>query len=187
MQTTTTHLLLTVFLVIFFISSCNENKPEEPNPVQRKSPIAIAAMNHDSTYIKIVYGQPYKNGRNIFGGLVPYNEIWRTGANEATELTITGSILVNKEKLEAGTYALFSIPGREEWTIVLNDSLGQWGAFTYNAAFDVMRATVPSVPTEQPIEAFTVRFGEISGNSTSIQLLWDTTRVVVPITFLDDK
>ncbi len=183
MQGITTRLLLTVYLAFLFISSCNEKQPVEPNPVQRKSPIAIAAINNDSTYIKIVYGQPYKKGRDIFGGLVPYGEIWRTGANEATELTTTGDILVNKEKLAAGTYALFTIPGRAEWTIIFNDSLGQFGAFTYDSTYDVMRTSVPAVPTEQPIEAFTIQFGEVNGNSTSIQLLWDTTKVVVPVTF----
>ncbi len=179
-------LIITAFIAAVFIISCNEKEPVEPNPVRRKSPIAIAAINHDSTYIKIVYGQPYKRDRKIFGSLVPYGDIWRTGANEATELTTTGDLLVNGERLNAGTYALFTIPGREEWTIILNDSLGQWGAFTYDSTHDILRTTVPSVSIDQPTEAFTIKFGEVKNNSTTISLSWDTTKAVIPITILDE-
>lgn len=185
MQNKTINLSILAISTVFIFAACNKKEPEEPNPVRRKSPIAIAAIQHDSTYIKIVYGQPYKRGRKIFGGLVPYGEIWRTGANESTELTTTADILVNGERLEAGTYSFFTIPNPNEWAIVLNDSLGQWGAFTYDSTDDVMRTYVPAVPTEQPVEALTIRFGEVNSNSTSIQLLWDTTKVVVPVTFVE--
>ncbi len=162
-------------------------EPVDPNPVQRKSPIAIAKTHVDSAYIKIVYGQPYKRGREIFGELEPYGEVWRTGANEATELTTTADLLINGEELQAGTYALFTIPRPDNWTIILNDSLGQWGAFTYDSAHDVLRTTVPAATTDQSIEAFTIQFSETEGNFTTIELMWDTTRVAVPITVLNDE
>lgn len=179
------------FTVVFllFFSGCNQPEPEEPNPVRRKSPIAIANINHPSTdtYIKITYGQPHKRDRDIFGNVVPYDEVWRTGANEATELTTTGDILFGGKKLEAGTYALFSIPRQnDQWTIILNDVLGQWGAFDYNPDNDVMRVEVPPMQEEKTTETFTISFSEIADDSTNIVMRWDQTRVNIPVEFIDE-
>ncbi len=166
-------------------AGCSGGEAEEPDPMRRKSPTAIASASHGNTYIKIVYGQPYKQGRDIFGELVPYGEVWRTGANEATELTTTGDLLFNGRKIEAGTYALFTIPGRERWTVILNSELGQWGAFEYESTKDVLRTEVSSYKTQQLAEVFTIRFAEIEGNETALVMSWDSTRVEIPIRFTD--
>ncbi|MDX1638013.1 MAG: DUF2911 domain-containing protein [Balneolaceae bacterium] len=168
--------------------SC-QNESEQLETDRRKSPIAIAKVNHadSDTYVKIVYGQPYKRGRTIFGDLAPYGEVWRTGANEATELTTTRDILFAGNRLEAGTYALFTIPGEDEWTVILNSELGQWGAFEYNPDFDVLRVDVPAMSTEKTSEAFIIQFDEVSGDSTAIGMRWDNTRVNIPIRFLEDS
>ena len=176
-------LLLVILFSLTSFAGCRNEEPEEPNQVRRKSPTAIASVNHNDTYIKIVYGQPYKKGRDIFGGLIPYGEIWRTGANEATEMTTTKDIRFAGEPLPAGTYALFSIPERDQWTIILNSRLGQWGAFEYDPQYDVLRAQVPAVKTNQIVEAFTVQFDEVKNNETLIRLSWDSTRVRIPIGF----
>lgn len=177
-----------IYLIVglFLITGCSDPKPEEPEAERRKSPIAIATTTHEpsDTYIKIVYGQPYKNNREIFGDLVPYNEVWRTGANEATELTTTNNITFADKQLDAGTYSLFSIPQEgDHWTIILNSQLGQWGAFDYNADYDVFRVDVPTESTEKVTEAFTIRFADTTGDSTSIIMDWNKTRVHIPITF----
>jgi len=175
-----------LLLGLFIISGCRQPEPEEPDPVRRKSPIAIAKATHDAsnTYIKIVYGQPYKRDRQIFGNLVPYNSVWRTGANEATELTATKDIIFGGKHLDAGTYALFTIPRKDEnWTVILNSELGQWGAFDYNEAKDVMRVQVPSTDKEAITEAFTIQFSEIENDSTNIILRWDQKVVKIPIQF----
>ncbi len=164
--------------------SCSSKQPEEPDPVRRKSPTAIASVKHTGTYVKVVYGQPYRAEREIFGDLVPYGEVWRTGANEATELTTTKDILFSGERLEAGTYSLFSIPGEESWTIILNSELGLWGAFEYDASKDVMRVDADAHQTEQTDEAFTIQFEEVTGDSTDMVIKWVQTEVRVPITFL---
>src|SRR5699024_8192111 len=138
--------------------------PEAPNPIRRKSPTAIANIVHpeSDTYIKIVYGQPYKRGRDIFGSLVAYDEIWRTGANESTELTTTQDILFAGNKLKAGTYSLFVIPRQNQpWIIIINSRLGQWGGFQYDPQYDVFRVEVPAVKTETITEAFTIHFSGI--------------------------
>lgn len=183
------HLGLYLFLGFFIILGCNQPEPQEPDKVRRKSPIAIAKVNHQptDTYIKIVYGQPYKRGRDIFGDLVPYNEVWRTGANEATELTTTRDIIFGGEKLESGTYTLFTIPRKDNnWTIILNEELGQWGAFDYNKSADLMRIKAPASTKESVTEAFTIQFSEIENDSTNIIIQWDQTTVKIPVEFIEN-
>ena len=179
--------LLAIFIFAVMATSCSEDpEPQQPDPEHRKSPIAIASTTHQptDTYVKIVYGQPYKRGRTVFGDLEAYGEVWRTGANEATEITTTKPIQFNGNRIDAGTYAIFSIPRPNTWTIILNDSLGQWGAFEYDKQYDRLRTDVPSQSTNQVTEAFTIQFAEISGDSSSIVMQWDTTRVEIPITFI---
>ncbi len=178
-----------IITALLLATGCGQPEPGDVDPVRRKSPIAIAKINHDAsnTYIKIVYGQPYKRNREIFGNLEPYGEVWRTGANEATELTTTKDILFAGEEVKAGTYSLFSIPRQDEdWTIILNSKLGQWGAFEYESEYDVLRVDVPARKVESVQEAFTIQFDETRGDSTNILMRWDQTEVKIPVEFTRD-
>jgi len=182
--------LLGLVLNLLFLSACNQRQPQKPDPVRRKSPIAIASVKYppSHTYIKIVYGQPYKRDRVIFGNLVPYDKVWRTGANEATEITTTQDITFAGKTLPAGTYALFTIPHKNgKWTIILNSKLGQWGAFDYDKNDDVMRVNVPSNKTENPRQAFAIQFSDVKNASTNIVLSWDYAEVTIPVEFSDTK
>lgn len=177
-------LLLAVSL--FAVSGCSDPKETENEeaPIgNRKSPISISSVKYEGTYIKVVYGQPYRKGRTIFGDFEPYGQVWRTGANEATEITITQPVLMADEVIDAGTYALFTIPGEKEWTIILNSELGQWGAFAYNEARDYVRFNVPVLPLETPMEAFTIEFLEPVRSTTTLSLSWDRVKVEIPIRF----
>ncbi|HET6528843.1 MAG TPA: DUF2911 domain-containing protein [Balneolaceae bacterium] len=191
------HLISFVLLFGLILLACNNKKPQEPDPVRRKSPIAIANIIHQptDTYLKIVYGQPYKRGRQIFGNEVPFGETWRTGANEATELTTTNDIIFAGKRLDAGTYTLFTIPRKNEpWTIILSSELGQWGDFEYDPQFDVLRVDVPAKQTQKITEAFTIHFPStvsnstntpvITDDSTSIVMIWDQTKVTIPVEFI---
>lgn len=171
------------FLLTAGCSSRKSSKPEYPDSEIRKSPIAIASVKSDNTYIKVVYGQPYRQGRTIFGSWEPYGEVWRTGANEATEITLTNPVLMNKELVEAGTYALFTIPHEEYWTIILNNDLGQWGAFEYSTNFDYKRFDVPVITLPQPAELFTIFFTEVKNKETALVLTWDLVRIEIPVVF----
>ncbi|MEJ2004627.1 MAG: DUF2911 domain-containing protein, partial [Cyclobacteriaceae bacterium] len=151
---------------------------------QRPSPTAIVTVKYEDTYVKVTYSQPHKRDRNIFGDLVPYGEVWRTGANEATEITITEDIEMAGNRVEAGTYSLFTIPGPDDWTIILNSELGQWGSYNYNEDSDVLRFTVPSQATDTPWEAFTIAFDQNNSNA-EMKLMWDRTMVSIPIKFLE--
>ncbi|MBI3481843.1 MAG: DUF2911 domain-containing protein [Bacteroidetes bacterium] len=154
----------------------------------RSSPLAIASIRYKDAYLKIVYSQPQKRGREIFGGLIPFGDVWRLGANEATEITLTQDLLVNNTQLKAGTYSLFSIPGKEKWTIIFNRDLGQWGAYNYNQKMDVMRFDIPvkSIPENVVYEPFTIRIDQKT-DTAEIFFLWDKTQVSFSIQFIELK
>ena len=151
-----------------------------PAPEPRMSPMAVAAATlDDGTYVKVVYSSPRKRGRTIFGGLVPFGEIWRTGANEATEITVTKPVLLGPRRLEAGTYSLFTVPGDRSWTIVVNEALGQWGAYDYDSEADLFRFDVEVAESDKVHEAFTISVD--TEGELAVRLIWDTTEIVIPL------
>ncbi|MDJ1469006.1 DUF2911 domain-containing protein [Cytophagaceae bacterium DM2B3-1] len=153
-------------------------------PIQRASPIAIATYKKSTIYIKVTYGQPLKRGREIFGKLEPYGQIWRTGSNEATEVTTTQDLQIGNKVLKAGTYTLFTVPDKDKWKIIFNSDLGQWGAYTYDPSKDVLTTEVTSTNAEQLYEAFFITFNQIPTGVEMI-LTWDKTKVVIPMTFVN--
>ncbi|MDX2303476.1 MAG: DUF2911 domain-containing protein [Microscillaceae bacterium] len=172
-----------VSLLIFGVGAAYAQK--SITPPKKASPLAMATfIGKDNTYLKVTYGQPYKKSRVIFGELVPFGEIWRTGANEATEFTCTDDIQFNKKILKAGTYTLFTIPGEKEWSVILNSELGQYGAYKYEEIKDknILIAPVEVDQTEDIYEAFTIEFEETKKGANML-LFWDQTKVIIPITF----
>jgi hypothetical protein len=173
------------FLTLFFFipPSCAQ---ETLQP--RISPLAIVTAHYKNTYLKITYSQPQKNGREIFGKLVPYNQLWCTGANEATEITVTNDLKINNSPLKAGTYSLFTIPGKEKWTIILNSDLGLWGSYNYNQKMDVLRFEVlaQAIADNKIYEPFTIRIDQKT-DTAEIVLLWDKTFVSFPVQFIEPK
>lgn len=160
---------------------CAQDLPTRP------SPTAITSARYKDSYIKITYCQPRKHGREIFGKLVPYGEVWRTGANEATEITLTRDVFVKDTLVSAGTYSLFTIPGKETWTIILNKDLGLWGAYNYNAKMDVLRIEIPVKSTgTETYEAFTMQFDQ-RNSVADLLLIWDKTKISIPIQFIEPK
>ncbi|MEM7107596.1 MAG: DUF2911 domain-containing protein [Bacteroidota bacterium] len=153
----------------------------------RPSPTSIESIKYKDTYIKITYCQPHKKGREIFGTLVPYGKVWRTGANEATEITLTDDILINQDTLAKGTYSIFTIPRPDEWVIIFNSELGQWGAYNYVESSDVMRIKVRTKTTDRDVvwEPFTITFSQVN-EKADLKMMWDRTMVSVPIRFLEN-
>ena len=144
-----------------------------------KSVVDIAYYKTDRNsppIVKVVYGRPLKKGRAVFGGLVPYGKVWRTGANEASEIKFYSDVKVGDKMVKAGTYSLFTIPGEKEWTIIINSDTDVWGAYSYNPSADVDRITVPATNDGESLEAFSITFTK--GN---MHLGWDTTRVSIPL------
>lgn len=129
--------------------------------------------------IKVIYSRPLKKERALFGTLVPFDKVWRTGANEATEVKFYQDVTFGDNVIEAGTYSLFTIPGASEWTIILNKDLDVWGAYSYNEANDIARITVPTSTTDESLEAFSIAFKQ-DGDNVDMVLGWGTTRVEIP-------
>lgn len=128
---------------------------------------------------RVLYSRPQTRDREIFGKLVPYGEIWRTGANEATEITLYQDMTVADKVIKKGTYSLFTIPQENEWTIILNNSTNIWGAYDYHVEKDVARITVPVKRAPTKIEALSMTFEPIE-NGAKLQIGWDDRYVEVP-------
>lgn len=173
----------TVFFLLGILSTIN-NYAQDPI-IPRPSPLAIVSTRYKDTYFKLTYSQPHKKGREIFGKLVPFGKVWRTGANEATELTVTKNIQVNGTLLKAGTYSIFSIPESGSWTIIINADVGLWGSYNYNESQDVMRFQVPvgEIPGNVVYEAFTIQLDQ-RNEMADLLILWDKTRISIPIKFI---
>jgi hypothetical protein len=124
------------------------------DPAQRPSPPATATETIKGKTITIQYGQPAVKGREIWGKLVPYGQVWRAGANETTAFTTSGDVTVEGKALPAGKYAFFVVPTEKDWTIVFNKTV-KWGAFSYKQDEDVLRVTVPAKQTKAPVEKLT--------------------------------
>ncbi len=152
----------------------------------RTSPLALITMRYKDTYVRITYSQPHKRGREIFGNLVPYGEVWRTGANEATELTTTRDLIVGGTLLPTGNYTLFTIPEKDTWTIIFNKDVGLWGSYNYNPKMDALRLVVPVQQNEQAYEAFTIQFDQ-RNNVADLLLMWDTVKILIPIQCIEPK
>lgn len=128
---------------------------------------------------RVLYSRPQTRDREIFGKLVPYGEVWRTGANEATEITFYTDMMIGDKTIKAGTYTLFTIPKENEWTIILNNSTHIWGAYDYHVEEDVARITVPVKKSETEIEALSMAF-EPTDNGAKLYIGWDDRYVEVP-------
>jgi hypothetical protein len=154
---------------VSFTSSC----------AQDAKPLASPRAYAESKNVKLNYGQPSKRGRVIFGELVPYGQVWRAGANEATEITFAKDATFGGKPIKAGTYTLFIRPEKDKWTIILNSQLKQFGAFDYDKYKDkdVLTVDVPVKATSSVIEKLTYRFPD----ANNLIIEWDKTQVTIPI------
>ena len=163
------HLLFLSLIMVSaaFFTECSSQPPKSPR---------VTAEGKD---VKVAYGQPSKRGRVIFGQLEPYGKVWRTGANEATEITFAKNATFGGQQVKAGTYTLFTIPNENEWEIILNPELKQWGAYGYDKIKDkdLPHVKVPVKKLDQPVEKLTLRFDD----NNSLLIEWDQTQVAVPI------
>lgn len=146
----------------------------------RVSPDAIVGQTIGLTEVRIIYGRPSVRGRTIFGDLVPFDEVWRTGANEATAISFSTPVRIKGKSLDAGTYGLFTIPGTDEWTIIFNNEPEQWGAYNYDSEQDALRVEVEpeSAPTQ---ELMTFSFDNVTDSTATCLLRWAEARVPIEI------
>lgn len=170
---------------LFFIFLSATMIPElhaQKFPQMDASPMDLALARADKNATptaRVIYSRPQKKGRHIFGDLVPYGEIWRTGANEATELTIYTPLKFGNTTLKPGTYTLYTIPDKEKWTIIINGDTNVWGAFSYKKEKDVARMEVSAQEAAAPIEALSMIFRP-ENNGTTLLIGWDEVYVEIP-------
>lgn len=131
--------------------------------------------------VEVSYSRPSMKGRTIFGDLVPYDEMWRTGANKCTTIETGEDITVNGKNLAAGTYSIFTIPGKEMWTIVFNNNTELWGTGGYNAEEDALRVEVKPSMMSDKVETFTIDFSDVTTSSAHLNIYWESTKVSVKI------
>ncbi|MCH8568216.1 MAG: DUF2911 domain-containing protein [Balneolales bacterium] len=168
-----------VLFLFALVQPLIEDASAQSLPEPRQSPIGLSRAMLGDTYVKVIYGRPSVRERQVFGSLVPFNEVWRTGANEATEITFTGPVNIEGNEVEEGTYALFTIPGTDEWTLILNTQLGQWGSYNYSASKDLLRLRIPVQTVDQSTEMFTIRLDKENNedNHAVLSILWENVRV----------
>ena len=148
---------------------------EGAQPQQPASPRDTAEMTAAGGRVYVDYGRPYMRGRTIFGGLVPYGQVWRTGANEATTFVTPGDVRIGETLVPAGTYTLYTLPGEREWQLIVNRQTGQWGT-EYDPAQDLARIPMRVERTAQPVDQFTISL--VPG---SLVMEWENTRASVPV------
>ena len=154
---------------------------ERGNDEARPSPNAMVSQTIGTTTATVGYSRPSVRDREIFGELVPFGAVWRTGANEATTITFSDDVMVEGEMLSAGTYGLFTIPTADSWTIIFNKTSEQWGSMAYDEAQDALRVTVEPMTNAPMQEQFEIRFSNVTDASATMILHWDTVGVPVQI------
>jgi len=162
----TRFLLAAILLVsVAFTANAQSGKP--------KSPPATASHSIGDLKIDINYNAPSVRGRKIWGGLEAYGKVWRTGANSATTFEVNQDVFINGEKLAAGKYALFTIPTKDDWTIIFNKEANQWGAYSYDKGQDALRITTKTGKTQALVEQMTFEVGDNDENIGVVSFMWE--------------
>lgn len=184
--------LTSFFIVLFFITT---NSFAQPKPTDLdKSPMdasywpsnyPILKLNgkvKDAPIARVLYSRPQKNNRVIFDGIVKHGEMWRLGANEATEIEFFKNVKINNKNIKKGKYTLYCIPTAINWTLIINSDNFSWGNYSYNQKLDVLRVDIPIEKNSEIIEAFTAYFEETKTGANLI-FMWDEVKVTLPIIF----
>lgn len=170
-----------IFLMVVAYVAFKSLLPNKP-----ASPREKLKYESNGLTISVDYCRPSKRGRLIFGeesenALVPYKKYWRTGANEASEISFGQDVWFGGKELKKGRYVIYTIPDKKTWKVVLNSELGRWGYTPADRNLDILDVEVPAETTSEQVEMFTFAVEKIDENKATLVLLWDTVRVAVPI------
>ena len=166
-------------VVLLFILSFTLSAAAQQDKSKRPSPPAQAQCKMpDGKTITTDYSSPRAKGRQIFGGLVPYNEVWRTGANEATTFVTTANLTVEGKDVPAGSYTLFTVPAQDKWTLIINKKTGEWGIPYHYESDELVRVPMQVGKTSGPVENFTINYDQ-SGGGCTLQISWENTQASV--------
>jgi hypothetical protein len=175
-------IILFVFAVATTVAVNAQLKTPAPSPSQE------IEQTVGLTEVKVEYSRPSMRGRTIFGDLVPYDKMWRTGANANTKITFSDPVMIGGKEVKAGTYAIFTKPGMQNWEVMLYSDSSNWGTpetWDINKVVATAKAQVYSMPAN--IETFTLSFDDLTGDSAKLGMMWEKTYVALPIKFMTDK
>ncbi len=161
---------------LFMLSAATAQQGKPP-----LSPPANTEVTINGHQIRIDYSAPSMRGRKIMGELVPYGKVWRTGANSATKLTTDAALDIGGLKVPAGTYTLYTLPGENEWSLIVNKQTGQWGT-VYTESQDLGRVKMNVTHTSAPVEKMAIMLSNDGGNKGTLKIEWENTSASVPIT-----
>jgi len=156
---------------------CSTNIHAQNLKIPQPSTLQTIQQDFGLGQITITYSRPNVKGRKIFGETEPYGIVWRTGANAATKIKLTDTVTMEKHQVPPGEYALFTIPGLNEWTVILNQTAQQWGAYSYDSTKDVLRFKVKPGKLDKKLETFTIQFVNAFVDHCDLLLLWENTVV----------
>ena len=170
--------------ILLLACVCGSFAFSQAQPLRTPQPSSTQTIKQDFGIgnVELSYSRPGIKGRKIFGDLVPFGKVWRTGANSATTLTFSDSVMIGGTKLAPGKYGLLSIPDKDQWTLILSKQTDVTSPSSYNQESDAARVTVKPVSLKEPVETFTMQFANVKPNSTDLQIMWDNTLVSLPIT-----
>lgn len=171
-------------LLFAFSLLCAANIASAQLKMPAPSPTQTIKQDFALGSIELTYSRPSIKGRKIFGDLVPYNAVWRTGANAATIIKFNDPVEIGGKKIDTGSYALYSIPNDGSWEIILNKGITNWGSDGYKQTDDVVRFKVNTMKMKDAAESFTMQFANIKPESCELHIMWDKTAVAIPITAL---
>ncbi len=168
---------LIILTTLFAVKMPAQVKLPAPSPLQTlKQEVGLGN-------IEIIYSRPGAKGRKVFGDLVPYGQLWRTGANEATRITFSEPVEIGGKKIDSGSYVLYCIPNVDVWEIILNKGLQNWGTESYSENKDVVRFKIVPLKNKISVETFTIQLNEIKPESCTIELLWEKKIIRIPVIF----
>lgn len=165
-----------LFVFTLCLTASAQDKSARPSP-----PAQAQCKFSDGKTITVDYSSPRMKGRTIFGGLVPYNEVWRTGANEATTFVTDVNVAVEGTAIPAGSYTIFTVPAQDKWTLIVNKHTGEWGIPYKYQSEELGRVPMQVSKTSAPVEDFAISFDQ-SGGGCTLQLSWENTLASVKFT-----
>ena len=161
------------YLAAMLIACASQNSYAQSLKIPQLSSTQTIIQDLGLGKITLTYSRPNVKGRKIFGAMEPYGVVWRTGANEATIIKFTDDVTIEGNKVPAGEYGLFSIPDKDEWTVILNKTAHQWGAYTYKQSDDFLRFKVKTINHADPLETLTIQFNNVNQTKCELELRWE--------------
>lgn len=187
-----TNMKYVLIILLAFFSYAGNAQNNSAIPPMDKSPMDMSyyPINYpilkiqgkviEPLVMRVIYSRPNRNGRKVFGGLQEYGEVWRLGANEATEIELFKNVKINNRAVKKGRYSLFAIPYFDKWTIIINRDTDVWGSFNYNSEHDVLRIDVPARKNDM-VETMAIFFEKVSGGA-NMNIMWEDVWISLPIT-----